>query len=423
MAAGLLTMACLLAPTTAQTITPDEAPVTAQTETVTGEAETKDFLRPNGGRFGLGGAEGFGLGTALSDPSSFLGPERVPAVLLGTSRVSTFDIQGYYARNFNDNLRFVLEASGDTDSVDYDGSFILTPDDWNGAFAINLWGASGRFSAFNSDAGQAFLPGGNEPFLQEFGGGVEYVHQFSEKLDIAFGVNYAQYGFSDNLFSGTRFPVDENGFPITASGLGSTERFLGPRISGSFSDLNNRDAPTQGTKIRFAAEQGIGIGDVSTSYSRFATNIAHLIDAPGFNDGEHSFLLNIQTGVIFGDPPLIRAFHLGGPNSVRGYSPGELASGDAFFQSSIEYRHHLFSFNALGVDVDTRFESFVDYATNLGTTDNVPGLPPQLLEKENNGSSFGLGLGFGTDFGLFRIGGAQTNQGDVNFFFSAGERF
>ena len=281
-----------------------------------------DFLRPSGGQLGIGGEEGFGLGTAVGDPTALYGPTRNSIVLFGTDRESLIDLQGYYIHKFGDRQRLLVEGHIDPAFTGLDVSYSLSPKDWEGVLTVNSWVSTGNFAPFNIESFEVFLPNAEQSKLQQLGAGVEYVQPFTDELDVAFGVNYSQYAFADDLLAGNRFPVDYNFFPLTASGAGATERFAAFRVNGLFSTLNDRDLPTEGTKIRFGAEQAVRLGSASTSFNRFSANIAHLFPMPGFNDGDHSLLLNVQAGTILGSPPPIRAFHLGGAASVRGLRPG-----------------------------------------------------------------------------------------------------
>lgn len=385
--------------------------------------EQSDFLRPSGGQLGIGGDEGFGLGTAVGDPTALYGPTRTPVVLFGTDRESLMDLQGYYIHKFGERKRLLVEGHIDPAFTGVDLSYSFSPQDWEGALTVNSWVSSGRFAPFGVDGFEVFLPPGDDPWLQMFGAGVEYVQPFTDELDVAFGVNYSQYAFSDELLVGDRYRFDNNFAPINVRGIADTEHFTALRVNGLFSTLNDRDLPTQGTKIRFGAEQAIAIGSSSTSFHRLSANVAHLFSMPGFNDGDHSLLLNLQMGTILGSPPPTRAFHLGGASSVRGYDPGELASGKSFLQGTAEYRHHLKSFNVFDTDVDARLEVFCDYGTSLGTASSLPGMPPQLALKPDNGFGYGTGLLFASKYGLFRVETAWNDQGRNGFYLSVGERF
>ena len=109
--------------------------------------------------------------------------------------------------------------------------------------------------------------------------------------------------------------------------------------------------------------------------------------------------------------------------SPRGYDPGELASGKSFLQGTAEYRHHLKSFNVFDTDVDARLEVFYDYGSSLGTSTSLPGMPPQLSLKPEQGYGYGTGLLLASKYGLFRIETAWNDQGRNGFYLSVGERF
>jgi len=386
-------------------------------------SEKSDFLNPSGGQLGIGGDEGFGLGTAVGDPTALYGPTRTPVVLFGTDRESLIDLQGYYTHKFGERQRVLIEGHLDPAFTGLDVSYSYSHDDWEGALTVNSWVSAGRFAPYNIDEFEVILPPGDEPWLQMFGAGVEYVQPFTDELDVAFGVNYSQYAFSDDLLAGDRYRYDQNFAPLTVSSAADTERFAALRVNGLFSTLNDRDLPTEGTKIRFGAEQALGIGRSTTSFHRISANVAHLFPMPGFNDGDHSLLLNLQVGTILGSPPPIRAFHLGGASSVRGYDPSELASGKSFLQGTAEYRHHLKSFNVFDTDVDARLEVFYDYGSSLGTSTSLPGMPPQLSLKPEKGYGYGTGLLLASKYGLFRIETAWNDQGRNGFYLSVGERF
>lgn len=380
-------------------------------------------MRPSGGQLGIGGEQGFGLGTAVGDPTALYGPTRTPVVLFGTDRQSLIDLTGYYAHKFSENQRFLAEAQVDPYFVGLDLSYSVTPKDWQGALTFNTWVAAGSFAPFADRDREIFLPSGDLAQVQMMGAGVEYVQPFTKELDVAFGLNYQQYAFSDEILAGTRYPREIYGNPLTVNGLSATERFASAQINGLFSTLNDRNLPTQGTKLRFGMEQAVKLGSDSTSFNRMSVNFAQLLKMPGFNDGDHSLLLNLQTGTILGDPPPVRAFHLGGAQSVRGYDPAELASGKSFFQGTVEYRHHLKTFHFFETDFNSRLALFYDYGTNLETADQLKGMPPILSQKPSMGYGFGAGLHLASEYGLFRLESAWNREGRQSVYFTVGERF
>ncbi len=381
-----------------------------------------DFLDPAAGSLSLGGEEGFGLGTAIGDPSALFGPDRTEPVLNGTVRSSTINVSSYYSVKPADNQRLLFEVNFDPAFVGGDLSYSIQPTGWNGLLTVNGWLSSARYAPFEEAFDNVFLPNYENPYLQQGGLGLEYMTHVTDNFDLAAAINYQNYGFSDSLFGGDRYPVDITNQPF-APHRGGTGEVYSLNLHGIYSTMDDRRIPTEGYKVRFAAEQGIAMGNSSSSYTRLATNLTGMFVTNTNENYKNNLLLNLQAGTILGTAPSVRSFHMGGAYSVRGYNPGEMASGTSFIQATAEYRHHFTDFNVFGTDVELRGAAFVDYGSVLGTMRNVRGIPEYLYDKPTNGSGYGVGLHFATDYGLFRIESAWNNRGQNNIFFAVGERF
>ena len=118
------------------------------------------FLRPSGGQLGIGGQEGFGLGTAVGDPTALYGPTRTPVVLFGTDRESLIDVTGYYIHKFGDNQRLLVETHLDPKFVGADLSYTVVPAGWEGALTANLWAGAGSFAPYDIGGHEVRLTGG-----------------------------------------------------------------------------------------------------------------------------------------------------------------------------------------------------------------------------------------------------------------------
>ena len=365
----------------------------------------------------------FGLGHKVGDPTALYGPSRRPVVNHESDRRLPADLGLYYKYQPNETHSLLLATMLAPDRLGVDLGYRIAPEDWEGALTTNLWVSTGTLSAFRDDDFEVHLPGRQNPYLQMFGAGVEYHHPFSDKLEAAVGLNYVQYAFSDELFSGTRQPFTDGGFPLTVNGTDPRERFLSLKFHGVYDNLDDAHVPRAGTKIRFGLEQALELGSSSTSFTKAELNVGTLFSGQGFGDKQQTLMLNFQGGAIMGDPPSISAFHIGGPNSNRGYRAGEFASGKAFVQTTVEYRHDLREFQAFGRDINARLALFHDYTSVLGTEDQLAGLPPSLSLKPTDGSSFGAGLHFEGDFGVYKLETAWNQEGDNNIFVSIGERF
>ncbi len=425
-----LVLVLILCPVQAQTNSAEEnsiQSIDSKGQESEGEADTAAPTR--GRRFGpqssqmkIGGDEGFGLGTALPDPTALFGPTRIETVLQDGVRASTYSITGHYIQKLSENQSLILEGNLDPFFVGADLSYSWQPEGTDGMWNANFQISSARFAPFNQTGLEVQLPNLRRPMIQQSGVGVEYIAPLSETLRLAVGANYQSFGFSDELIGGTRWARDFTGTPL-ALGLRGSGDIFALRMHGVFSDLDDQLIPTEGTRVRLGLEQGLELGGQSTSYSRLALNAAHLMKVPGFNDGDHSLLLNFQLGTSIGQVPNVRGFHLGGPSSVRGFEPGEMASGDAFIQGTVEYRHHLTDFSIFDYDVDLRGVLFADYGSVMGTQTRLLGIPEFLWDKPADALGYGAGLQFATDVGLFKVEAAWNNRGGQAITFSIGERF
>jgi outer membrane protein insertion porin family len=352
------------------------------------------------------------------------GPDPTETVLNGTTRAATINLTGHYLLKPAPNQQLLLEVNLDPAYLGTEISYSWQPEGWEGVWTGNIFLSTARFSPYQQfDPDVRLSNGEDDPFLQQGGFGLEYTQEMTEELDLAIALNYQNFGFSDSLLGGHRFARDITGTPLALGGRASGELYS-LNLHGAYSTFDDRNLPSQGSKIRFGAEQALALGNISTSYTRLAANVSHLFRAPGFNDGAHSLAVNFQAGTLLGnDVPQIRGFHLGGPFSVRGYEPGEMASGKSFLQGSLEYRHHLTSLSIKDNKIDLRAAAFVDYGTVLGTEKQLRGIPEFLYAKPTQGTGYGLGLQFGTDFGLFRLETAWTADGNQSTYLSVGERF
>lgn len=364
---------------------------------------------------------GFGFGTDVST-TTLIGSDRKEVVLDRTTRTLPNNFTAGYGHRFSERDRLLVEANLSTVFLGGEVSYSYQPQDWDGVFRTNVSFSTSEFSPFYEGMPDVVLPNGDDPYLQRFSTGLEYVHRFHENFDLAVGLNYQNFGFSDSFFGGNRFPADSTGRPLVF-GASSGDLYT-LNLHGRYQTLDNLYTPTEGTLVRFGVTQGLDLGNQSTSYTRLSANVAQFIPAPGFNDGDHAVLLNLQAGTVLGQPPQIAGFHLGGASSVRGFSQGAMASGTSFVQASAEYRHFLTEVDLFGlVKGELRAVGFVDYGSVLGTQNDLAGIPPVLDDRPTDAFGYGLGLQLARKDRLYRIEGGWTGAGTSNVFFVVGERF
>lgn len=370
----------------------------------------------------LGSNKGFGLGTAVPDPTVLFGPDRTDSVLNGNLRASNLSIPMYYAQPLGEDQSLLLELTGGDQMAGADLSYTVRPRGWGGAFTLNGWLSSARFAAFEEAITPIVLPNGKDPYLQQAGLGLEYSAPLSSSWRVVGGVNYQSYAYADELLGGSRFGRDSRR-ELLQTGQRAPGDVYTLDFQAIYCSFDNSQLPTRGFRSRLAFEQGLGLGSSSTAFSRATVNMTGLLPVPGFGPSEETLALNLQAGMMMGTVPGIRAFHLGGPTSVRGYQPGQMASGTSFVAVSAEYRHHLTDLSVFSHQVGLDAAAFVDYGSVLGTVRQVQGLPSSLWDKPQDGLGYGLGLHFRTDYGLFKLEAAWNHQGGSTTSFSIGERF
>lgn len=78
-------------------------------------------------------------------------------------------------------------------------------------------------------------------------------------------------------------------------------------------------------------------------------------------------------------------------------------------------------FNLHKIDVGGTF--FIDYATDLGSSDAVIGQPATVRNRPGSGLGYGLGLRAFTPIGAIRTEFALNDEGDTEFIVKIGDRF
>lgn len=395
-----------------------------------GEAESEGaeefkparFLYPSGGQLTVGGG-GFGLGSQLSDPSALKGTHRTPIVLSGSERNSTLNLTGYYLKWLGERQRFLAEVNVDPYFLGADIGYSIQPEGWDGVLSANFTMSSGLAAPFQGGRRVIDItPGNDEAWLYQLSSGFEYVQSFTEELDLATAVSYQRVQVADEQFGGRFTPFDTLGGHLSGS-PSATDEFLFFSTHGIFSTLDDRNVPTEGTKIRFGLEYAAALGSGNSAFTRFSANVAHLFDVPGPGDGKSSFLLNLQMGATPGRLPAWAGFNLGGVNSVRGYDSGDLGTAKSFLQATAEYRAHLTSFEAFGTTQHLRGVLFADFATDFDSSSQVLGQPGLRRDKKGSGAGYGFGLHLGGEAGLFRLETAWNDRGRNSVWLTVGDRF
>jgi outer membrane protein insertion porin family len=310
-----------------------------------------------------------------------------------------------------------------TKDVQFDGRFVSPYRDTEPnvpGYNANIYRQQGSSIVFDD---KVDLPNGDRIRERRFGTGVGLEKPLGNGWQGFAGFNYANVSLRDS--AGKVSPVDERGNPLSLSGTGIDDLY-----SFTFTALkemrDNPVNPSSGSVIRLDTEQYIPIGRGEVFGTKLQANYAYFIPVklitanqktpPTAADGQPEVVaLNVQGGTVVGDLPPYNAFVLGGPNSVRGWDTAHIGTSRSYIQATAEYRFPIYKF--IGGT------TFLDFASDLGTMDDVPGQPGIARDRPGTGFGGGFGLRINSPFGILRGDLGINNRGDVRFQFGFGQKF
>ncbi|GAA6615601.1 BamA/TamA family outer membrane protein [Scytonema sp. NUACC26] len=278
-------------------------------------------------------------------------------------------------------------------------------------YSITTFRKRGLSDTFDGDVK---LADGDRIREGKIGGSISFQRPIDD-WDTSLGFNYTRVSIRDR--EGTIVPFDEQGNQLSFSGSGiddlATVSFTATK---DFRD--NPSNPTSGSILKLSTEQSVPIGNGQISMNRIKANYTQFQPVKLFESKKPQvFALNLQAGTVLGDLPPYETFNLGGPNSVRGYDGGDVASGRTYVLASAEYRFPIPILDALGGIV------FADFASDLGSGDSVLDNPGGVRGKPGTGFGYGAGLRFDSPLGLIRADFGLNDQGESRLQFGIGQRF
>ena len=323
----------------------------------------------------------------------------------------------------DNNQRLTIGLLGGENTLGAEVDFRQFFQDGSG-YGLNFQNQRGIEPEFDGGDNDVDLSNGDDPWVHRLGGGVEYFRPLATDLDAALGVSYQRISVRDDAFTNGVFDEDELGNSLTVSDSGQDD-LLTINFVGELDRRNDVNNPTQGYRFLFGTDQSIPIGDADILFNRLSANYTQFLPLNlfGFTEGPRTLVLNVQGGTIIGDTPPYEAFSLGGSSSVRGYSKGELGTGESFVQATAEYRFPMFAFSAFDDDIDVGGTLFFDYGSDLGTGDDVIGEPAEARDKPGDGFGYGLGVRALTSVGAVRLEFGLNDEGDSQVIFKIGDRF
>ncbi|MBD1828619.1 BamA/TamA family outer membrane protein [Microcoleus sp. FACHB-61] len=322
----------------------------------------------------------------------------------------------YTDRTFGRNpQRLAVELQPSLRGIQYDVQFVspyVAAEDRLG-YSVRAFGDRRISEIFNKDID---LPNGDRVREIRVGGNLRFTRPLGDWRG-TLGLNYTNISTRDRNLNIAR--RDELGNPLTFSGSGVDELYT-VSFGAMLDRRDNPFDPTRGSILSLSTEQSIPLGRGNIVSNRLLANYIQYVPITLLGRGDSEALpemlaFNLQAGTVIGDLPPTEAFRLGGRNSVRGYDSGDIGSGRSYFLASGEYRF------PVGRDVGGVI--FVDFASDLGTGDNVLGKPAVVRDKPGTGAGVGVGVRVRSRFGLIRLDMAVSDSGDLKFILGTKQRF
>jgi hypothetical protein len=228
----------------------------------------------------------------------------------------------------------------------------------------------------------------------------------------------------------------DNGPPTTLSGAGR-DASLSYQGFAALDDVQFVNGNQLGRRVLAQVDQGLNFmlplpggrkfglsGGVFNRATLALTRFMQIPGLPRLTDDDvwvrrrapNTLVLHGKVGNCVGDMAAYDYFALGGPYSVRGYSPGELGACRRFLELAAEVRAPLKNVGLPGTAY-----AFAEYGSDLGSSRSLAGSPTEFYRKAGRGASYGVGL---KALGACRFEYARDcNAGTGNFFVHWGERF
>lgn len=280
-------------------------------------------------------------------------------------------------------------------------------------YSVNAFRRRTVSSTFNDEVD---LPNGDDPREGRYGGGVNLTKPIGDGWRGTLGLNYTRTSIRDS--DGELAPFDELGNRLSFSENGIDD-LTTVSLSASRDDRDNPRNPTSGSALTLSTEQSIPLGEGNILMNRVRADYSYYLPVTWLDSGDEDdrevLAFNLQGGTTLGDLPPYQAFNLGGTNSVRGYGSGDVGSGRSYILGSAEYRFPVF--DPVGAVV------FLDFASDLGSGDTVPGEPAEVRGKPGSGVGYGFGVRVKSPVGLIRADYGFNDDGEGRLHVGIGQKF
>jgi outer membrane protein insertion porin family len=351
-----------------------------------------------------------------------------------SSSTGVFGTVSFQEQNLGgNNQRVGAEVQVNFRDLLFDVSFTdpwIATDPYRTSYTINAFSRRSISSIFDGGDTEVELPNGDRPRVRRLGGGLSFSRPLDEWLGwenwrANLGFEYQNVSIRDS--DGELSPFDELGNQLAISDDGVDDLYL-IQLGLTNDRRNSVLTPTSGSVLRLRTEQSIPLGSGSIAFNRLRASYSFYLpvrflsftsgcrlDDPSPSDCPQALAFNVQGGTVIGDLPPYEAFALGGTDSVRGYDFGEVGSGRSYVQATMEYRFPVVSIVGGAL--------FVDFASDLGTGEDVQGDPAGIRDKPGTGLGFGGGIRIQSPLGQIRVDYGFNDEGDSRIHFGIGERF
>jgi outer membrane protein insertion porin family len=276
------------------------------------------------------------------------------------------------------------------------------PEQWGSS--ISIFRKRGYSQTFDD---KILLGNGDRVREGKLGGGVKLLNSI-EDWQTSLGLNYNRTSLRDK--SGDIVTQDVQGNPLSFSGKGIDD-LVTFSLGFTRDKRDNIINPSNGSVISFNSEQSLPVGLGEILMNKLQANYVQY-----FSMTEDQVLaFNLQGGTVIGDLPPYQSFNLGGINTVRGYGLADVASARSYILASTEYRFPLFS------ELGGVF--FLDFGSDLGTSETVLGKPGIVRNKPGFGFGYGTGIRLESPLGVVRADFGINDQGERRLQFGFGQKF
>ncbi|MGB0562655.1 MAG: BamA/TamA family outer membrane protein [Spirulinaceae cyanobacterium] len=344
-----------------------------------------------------------------------------------SSASGIFGTVSYQQQNLGGNNQTVgAEVQVGERDLLFDVSFTdpwIAGDPYRTSYTVNAFARRSISLIFDEGEPEVRLANGDRPRVIRTGGGINFVRPLAPdpftRAEWTLSTGFQYQGIRLEDADGRRTPRDSQG-----NLLSFTEDGRDTLVSLSFGAVRDRRNslldPTQGSLLRVGVDQTIPVGSGNIFFNRLRGSYSHYIPVDWLNftndpEAPQALAFNLQGGTVIGDLPPYEAFSLGGANSVRGYEEGDVGSGRSYLQATAEYRFPILSFIGGAL--------FLDYATDLGTGEDVPGNPAGVRNKPGDGFGYGVGVRIQSPLGPIRVDYGFNDDGDSRLHFGIGQRF